>query len=96
MTATVQKRGNSLALRIPKSLALESHIEKDSLVDVSLVDGRIIVTLVPKRNSHWKLCSPELLPKTFMPRPFQGLLSEIRFGNVRGPGPHSRQPSSRT
>jgi antitoxin MazE len=44
MQARIQKWGNSLALRIPKSFALESRLEKDTLVDVSLENGKLIVT----------------------------------------------------
>ena len=43
MLTKVQKWGNSLALRIPKSFAIEAQIENDFVVEVSLVDGQIIV-----------------------------------------------------
>ena len=43
MRTQVQKWGNSLALRIPKSFAAESNIEEGSAVNLSLDDGRIIV-----------------------------------------------------
>lgn len=43
MKAQVQKWGNSLALRIPKSFAAESNIAEGSAVNLSLVEGRIIV-----------------------------------------------------
>lgn len=43
MKVQIQKWGNSLALRIPKSFAIESRIEQGSLVDVSLDNGKIIV-----------------------------------------------------
>ena len=44
MQARIQKWGNSLALRIPKSFAAETRIEPDSLVDVTIQDGRLVVT----------------------------------------------------
>jgi antitoxin MazE len=44
----VQKWGNSLALRIPKSFATEVGLEHDSSVEVSLVDGKLIVVPVAK------------------------------------------------
>ncbi len=47
MQARIQKWGNSLALRIPKSFAIESHIEQDTLVDVTLQEGRLIITPLP-------------------------------------------------
>jgi antitoxin MazE len=43
MKATIQKWGNSLALRIPKSFATHSNIEQGSVVDLSLESGRMIV-----------------------------------------------------
>ncbi len=43
MKTQVQKWGNSLALRIPKSFAAESNIAEGSAVNLSLVEGRIIV-----------------------------------------------------
>ena len=43
MKVQVQKWGNSLALRIPKSFAVESNIAQGSTVEVSLENGRIVV-----------------------------------------------------
>lgn len=53
MRTRIQKWGNSLALRIPKALAAEVHIEQESLVEVSLVDGKLIVE--PVAESTWTL-----------------------------------------
>jgi antitoxin MazE len=47
MKTRIQKWGNSLALRIPKSFALESGLDQDALVDVALVDGKLVVTPLP-------------------------------------------------
>lgn len=43
MKVQIQKWGNSLALRIPKSFAIESKIEQGSTVEVSLEKGKLIV-----------------------------------------------------
>jgi len=43
MKARVQKWGNSLALRIPKSFAAEVGIVQDALVDLSLSEGKLVV-----------------------------------------------------
>ncbi len=43
MLTKVQKWGNSLALRIPKSFAADAQIKVDSVVELSMVDGQIIV-----------------------------------------------------
>ena len=53
MLAKVQKWGNSLALRIPKSFAADARIENDSVVEVSLVDGQILVK--PVMTPKWTL-----------------------------------------
>jgi antitoxin MazE len=44
MKTKVQKWGNSLALRIPKSFATETALTADSEVNLSLVEGKLIVT----------------------------------------------------
>jgi antitoxin MazE len=46
MRTKVQKWGNSLALRIPKAFALDAQLENDSFVEISIVDGQIIITPV--------------------------------------------------
>ncbi len=43
MKVQIQKWGNSLALRIPKSFALETNIEQGSTVEVALEKGQITV-----------------------------------------------------
>jgi len=39
----VQKWGNSLALRIPKPFATEIGLQRNSAVEVSLVNGRLVI-----------------------------------------------------
>jgi antitoxin MazE len=53
MLTKVQKWGNSLALRIPKAFARDAQLENNSMVEVSLVDGRIVIKPVPTPN--WSL-----------------------------------------
>ncbi|HZV05682.1 MAG TPA: AbrB/MazE/SpoVT family DNA-binding domain-containing protein [Gemmataceae bacterium] len=43
MKTRVQKWGNSLALRIPKSFAAEAGLEEDAPVELSVVEGKLIV-----------------------------------------------------
>lgn len=50
MKVQIQKWGNSLALRIPKSFAVESKIEQGSTVEVSLKGGKIIVEPVAETS----------------------------------------------
>jgi len=59
MTARIQKWGNSLALRLPKALADEFHLEQGSAVELSVADGKLVVE--PRRPPHYKLA--DLLKK---------------------------------
>ena len=43
MKTRVQKWGNSLALRIPKSFAAEVGLDPNSSVEMSLRDGKLVV-----------------------------------------------------
>ena len=53
MKARIQKWGNSLALRIPKALAEEVHVRQNTQVEISLVDGKIVVE--PVKTPDWTL-----------------------------------------
>lgn len=46
MQSRIQKWGNSLALRIPISMARELGLDWEGLVDLSLEDGKLVVTPV--------------------------------------------------
>jgi len=43
MQTRVQRWGNSLGLRIPRSLAAEAQVEEGATVDLSVEDGRLLV-----------------------------------------------------
>ncbi len=43
MKTRVQKWGNSLALRIPKAFAAEAGLRANAAVELSLVDGALVV-----------------------------------------------------
>ncbi|MFM9904062.1 MAG: AbrB/MazE/SpoVT family DNA-binding domain-containing protein [Pyrinomonadaceae bacterium] len=53
MKVQIQKWGNSLALRIPKSFAVESNVTRGSTVEVSMNNGTIVVT--PVEDSKYTL-----------------------------------------
>jgi antitoxin MazE len=53
MRTTVQKWGNSLAVRIPKPFVEEIHIASGSEVDLTVDDGRIII--VPQSEAKYSL-----------------------------------------
>ena len=76
MKARIQKWGNSLALRIPKSFAAHSNIEQGSVVDLSLDNGRMIVE--PEKEQKYSL--EELLAQVTR----NNLHSEIDFGEAVG------------
>ena len=44
MHTKIQKWGNSLALRIPKSFADEINLDNNVAVNLALVDGKLVVT----------------------------------------------------
>ena len=44
MRARIQKWGNSLALRIPKSFATQAGLQRETSVELSLADGKLIIT----------------------------------------------------
>ncbi len=43
METQVKRWGNSLALRIPRPLAAEVGLEENSPVELSLVEGRLVI-----------------------------------------------------
>lgn len=47
MKTRIQKWGNSLALRIPKSFADEVGLQRETPVEVSLADGKLVIAPVP-------------------------------------------------
>jgi antitoxin MazE len=50
MKAILQKWGNSLALRIPKTFADEIKVHEGHPVDVCVAKGRIVVAPITARN----------------------------------------------
>jgi antitoxin MazE len=53
MRASIQKWGNSLAVRIPKAFADEAKLAESSLVELTLVDGNLVIS--PARKTKWTL-----------------------------------------
>jgi antitoxin MazE len=43
MQTKIQKWGNSLALRIPKAFADEISIEQNASVEISVIEGKIVI-----------------------------------------------------
>ena len=47
MEGRVQKWGNSLALRIPKAIAIEAGLQPNSAIEIRVLEGKIIVEALP-------------------------------------------------
>lgn len=60
MPTTVQKWGNSLAIRIPKDVAERVEIQQGSEMEMKVVGNEGIITLVPKKQQK-KYSLDELL-----------------------------------
>ena len=54
MQTKIQKWGNSLALRIPKPFALEIGLDQNSVVEVSISEGKLLLepVIVPEYTLH--------------------------------------------
>jgi len=76
MKTRVQKWGNSLALRIPKSFASEVGFQKETPVEVSLADGKLVVAPVSQPKPTLK----QLLAKITK----DNLHSEVDTGPAAG------------
>ena len=50
MQTKIKKWGNSLALRIPKSFALNANLRQDELVDISIDKEKIIITPIDEKE----------------------------------------------
>lgn len=50
MKAEISKWGNSLAIRIPKTIASESRLSEGSAVEIAVEDGRLVLTPVSGRE----------------------------------------------
>lgn len=53
MAATVVKWGNSLAVRIPQNLAKEIHLAEGAEIDISVVDGTLVIK--PRSRKRYSL-----------------------------------------
>ena len=52
MATTIQRWGNSLAIRIPNAFALEARLEEDTEVEIGVRGGNLVVR--PAKKS-WRL-----------------------------------------
>ena len=76
METTIKKWGNSLALRIPKALAQEAGLTYDLSVELTLVDGNLVIAPIEQPT-------PEL--ETMLAQVTEdNLHSEISYGPAVG------------
>ena len=76
MRTRIHKWGNSLALRIPKSFADEVGLQRETTIEMSLADGKLIITPVAKPKPTLK----QLLAKVTM----DNLHHEVDTGSAAG------------
>jgi antitoxin MazE len=76
MQTKIQKWGNSLGLRIPRSFAAEAQVEEGATVDLSVENGRLLVR--PLRVRKYSL---NVLLRKVNRRNLQG---EISTGKAAG------------
>lgn len=48
MRTTIQKWGNSLAVRIPKAFVQEAHVVYGKVVDLTVANGKIVIDPHPE------------------------------------------------
>jgi len=77
MVATVTKWGNSLAVRIPQHLAKEIHISEGSEIDITVVDGSLVVK--PRNRRRYSL--DELLQEINAENLHTEIDSGLKVGN---------------
>jgi len=51
MKATVQKWGNSLAIRIPKNISMDARVSEGSNINIMIENGNIILSPTTKEYS---------------------------------------------
>jgi antitoxin MazE len=76
MTAFVAKWGNSLAIRIPKSVAEQAHVTEGTGIDFSVEGNSIIITPQKRRKYTLDELLEGMTPDNFHP--------EFETGNAVG------------
>jgi antitoxin MazE len=76
MRTRVQKWGNSLAVRIPSSFAVQAGIDEDSYVELALAGGKLVLSPVP--------ASPIALETLLAGITDTNIHSEVDTGDPRG------------
>lgn len=69
MKTHIQKWGNSLAVRIPKSFAEDIGLHTQSEVELSIVEGQLVIAPIEEPNAEYQL---------------EDLLALVNDGNLHG------------
>ncbi len=76
MITKIQKWGNSLGLRIPKSFAKEAQVEAGGRVDLSLQKGALLIRPLRPRRFRLETLLAEITP--------ENLHDEVPTGKPKG------------
>jgi antitoxin MazE len=76
MNSTVQKWGNSLAVRIPKPFAEESRLTTGAVIELVMVDGEIVIRPPKKRRQNLEAMLKQVTRKN--------IHTEEEFGGPEG------------
>ncbi len=76
MKVSVQRWGNSLAVRIPKAIAVESDLAEGAVVDMKLAKGKVV--MIPVRRQ------PPTLSELLEGITDENLHGEVDFGPPAG------------
>lgn len=63
MQTKIQKWGNSLGLRIPRSFAAEAQVEEGATVDLSVEDGHLLVRPLRVRKYALRVLLRKISPR---------------------------------
>ena len=78
MEISIQKWGNSLALRIPQALAKEAHLKRGGRADLRLLKGNLVI--MPLARKQWNL-------KTIL----KGVTKKNSYPEIKSGGPVGRE-----
>ena len=76
MQTTIQKWGNSLAVRIPRSFASETKIDNGTEVDLSIKDHQLVISPIAKNEYRLDAMLSEMTDSN--------IHTEIDFGEPQG------------
>lgn len=63
MRTRVQKWGNSLAVRLPRSIAADSGLDADTAVEIVLREGSVVVTRVAEPSFTLEQLLAQITPE---------------------------------